>query len=206
INVAPVQIQSVLGKDVLLIERFDRTYKENNYNKKLLLSGLSILKLHEMEARYASYIDLADIIRIQFYNSSDTLLELYKRLIFNILIGNTDDHARNHAAFWNGNTLELTPAYDICPQPRSGFEASQAMALNGAEGNLSTLANVLSICEKFQINSNDASKIIADMVKKIQGNWSNICKDATLSAIEQEQLWGKSILNPFCDFNKTWLT
>jgi serine/threonine protein kinase HipA of HipAB toxin-antitoxin module len=41
-------------------------------------------------------------------------------LIFNILIGNTDDHARNHAAFWDGENLAFTPAFDICPQSRAG--------------------------------------------------------------------------------------
>jgi len=46
-------------------------------------------------------------------------------MVFNILVGNTDDHARNHAAFWDGKQLTLTPAYDICPQGRTGEEASQ---------------------------------------------------------------------------------
>ena len=50
-----------------------------------------------------------------------------QQVVFNILCSNTDDHARNHAAFWDGQALELTPAYDICPQPRTGGEASQAM-------------------------------------------------------------------------------
>ncbi|WP_244290426.1 HipA domain-containing protein [Leptospira bourretii] len=43
------------------------------------------------------------------------LEELFRRLVFNILCGNTDDHVRNYAAFWDGNSLTLTPAYDICP-------------------------------------------------------------------------------------------
>jgi HipA-like C-terminal domain len=43
-----------------------------------------------------------------------------------ILVGNSDDHARNHAAFWDGAELTLTPAFDICPQPRGGGETSQA--------------------------------------------------------------------------------
>jgi serine/threonine-protein kinase HipA len=42
---------------------------------------------------------------------------VFERIVFNIVIGNTDDHARNHAAFWDGTHLDLTPAYDLCPQP-----------------------------------------------------------------------------------------
>ncbi|TIL77640.1 MAG: HipA domain-containing protein, partial [Mesorhizobium sp.] len=84
-----------------------------------------------MMARYASYQDLAEIIRHRFTAPSETLRELFGRIVFNILCGNTDDHARNHAAFWDGAKLTLTPAYDICPQARSGQEASQAMLISG---------------------------------------------------------------------------
>ena len=62
-----------------------------------------------------------------------TLRELFSRITFNILAGNNDDHARNHAAFWDGIELTLTPAYDICPQPRAGGETAQVMAI-GEDG------------------------------------------------------------------------
>ena len=71
-------------------------------------------------AAYASYEDLAEIVRHRFEAPRATLRELFGRLVFNILCGNTDDHARNHAAFWDGARLSLTPAYDICPQARAG--------------------------------------------------------------------------------------
>lgn len=58
---------------------------------------------------------------------------MFERIVFNIAIGNSDDHARNHAAFWNGTNLELTPAYDLAPQPRSGTEERQAMDI-GRDG------------------------------------------------------------------------
>ena len=76
---------------------------------------------------------LAEIIRHRFVNPKATLRELFSRIVFNILCGNTDDHARNHAAFWDGHQLALTPAYDICPQSRSSQQASQAMLIRGAE-------------------------------------------------------------------------
>jgi serine/threonine-protein kinase HipA len=69
----------------------------------------------------------------------------------NILIGNTDDHARNYSAFWNGTFLQLTPAYDLCPQLRVGEEATQAMAIEGVQKNYSTLTNVLSVSQKKSI-------------------------------------------------------
>ena len=98
-----------------------------------MVSALTLFELDEMMAAYASYEKLAEIIRHRFVDAKATLRELYSRLVFNILCGNTDDHARNHAAFWDGHQLTLTPAYDICPQSRSGQQASQAMLIYGAE-------------------------------------------------------------------------
>ena len=59
--------------------------------------------------------DLAPVIRTSFSKPRAHLHELYGRMVFNVLCGNSDDHARNHAAFWDGTTLSLTPAYDIAP-------------------------------------------------------------------------------------------
>jgi serine/threonine-protein kinase HipA len=163
-----------------------------------MLSGLSLLGLHELEARYASYCELANVIRHRFSQPSETLKELYKRLVFNVLIGNTDDHARNHAAFWDGKILELTPAYDLCPQSRIGQEATQAMAIEGSEGNFSTLLNVWSVSEHFQISSIEARVLINDMVEGIQHAWHEVCEAAEMPTQERTRLWGSSILNPFC--------
>jgi serine/threonine-protein kinase HipA len=69
-------------------------------------------------------------MRHKFTDVSATLKELYSRLVFNILCGNTDDHARNHAAFRDGQMLTLTPAYDICPQIRSGNMLSMIWRVN----------------------------------------------------------------------------
>ena len=84
-----------------------------------------------MIAQYASYETFAEIIRHRFTNPRKSLEEVFSRLVFNILCGNTDDHARNHAAFGDGKDLTLTPAYDICSQNRAGNEASQAMLICG---------------------------------------------------------------------------
>jgi len=198
INVPKVHLKKVMGQDILLIERFDRKQTVNGTNRKLMLSGLSLLGLNELKARYASYCDFADVIRKYFYSPHDNLVELYKRLIFNVVIGNNDDHARNHSAFWDGKALELTPAYDLCPQSRTGFETTQAMALEGSEGNLSKLTNVLSICNKFQISPQVARDDMEAMIATVKENWSSVCDEAELNKYEKTKLWGKSILNPFC--------
>lgn len=198
LDVAGVSLTRSLNKDVLLVERFDREQVRGTIHRKLMLSGLSLLGLHEMEARYASYIDLADLVRHRFVDPVNTLLQLFQRLLFNILIGNTDDHARNHAAFWDGKQLSLTPVYDICPQARAGGEATQAMQINGLNGNFSTLANVLSVCDRFQLQSDEAKKIIEKMLTIIEDNWQAVCDEADLAPLERDRLWQHAIINPFC--------
>ena len=120
ITTASVRLERAAGKDVLLVERFDREKNGTGWKRRAMVSALTLLELDEMMARYASYQDLATIIRHRFIAPKQTLQELYRRMVFNVLCGNTDDHARNHAAYWNGSELSLTPAYDICPQSRTG--------------------------------------------------------------------------------------
>ena len=94
LDVARVHLEHVAGKDVLLVERFDRVKTKDEWARKAMVSALTLLGLDEMMARYASYEDLAEIIRHRFSSPKATLHELYGRLVFNVLCGNTDDHAR----------------------------------------------------------------------------------------------------------------
>jgi serine/threonine-protein kinase HipA len=111
-----------------------------------MVSALTLLGLDEMMARYANYPDLAEMIRRKFTQASITLKELFSRLVFNILCGNTDDHVRNHAAFWDGRMLTLTPADDICLQARSGNGSSQAMLISDDNPCLTNFFDVTVIC------------------------------------------------------------
>ena len=163
LNVAPVHLTHAMGKDVLLIRRFDRVNVEGGWQRKAMVSALTILELDEMMAAYASYETLAEIIRHRFTDPAQTLEELFSRIVFNILCGNTDDHARNHAAFWDGKELTLTPAYDICPQSRIGNEASQAMLINGGN-RMSKLVSCLTAAPNFLLSADKAKAIIVKQV------------------------------------------
>lgn len=196
LNVAEVSVTNASGKDVLLIERFDRQRASAGWNRKLMVSALTILSLDEMMARYASYQDLAEIIRRRFSDPKDTLRELYGRITFNILCGNTDDHARNHAAFWDGEALTLTPAYDICPQGRAGQEATQAMLISD-DNRMSRISACLSAAHHFLLSEKEASKIAAHQIRTIAEHWDQVCKEATLSEVDRNLLWGRQFLNPF---------
>src|SRR3546814_4156004 len=95
LNVAPVKLARALGKDVLLVERFDRAPKEDDWTRRGVVSALTLLALDETEARYARYEDLATVIRHRFVDPAETLAALYARLLFNLLWGNTDNPTPN---------------------------------------------------------------------------------------------------------------
>ncbi len=196
IHVAPVKLVTAAHKDVLLIERFDREKTKRGWTRKAMVSALTLFGLDDMMARYASYEIFAEIIRHRFTDPKESLKELFSRLVFNILCGNTDDHARNHAAFWDGKNLSLTPAYDICPQGRSGNEASQAMLISG-NNNLSRIKTCLEAAHNFLISQDDARAIVEKQIEAIEANWDRVCDEAKLNETDRKLLYGRQFLNPF---------
>jgi len=124
------------------------------------------------------------------------LEELLKRLVFNVLSGNTDDHARNHAAFWNGKSLSLTPAYDICPQARSGNQATQAMLITG-EDRRSQIQVCLQARNQFLLSKQKATEIVKHQIRTIEKKWKTVCEEAELSQVDRNLLWKRQFLNPF---------
>lgn len=196
LTVAPVRLTNVAGKDVLLVERFDRMRTDDGWQRRAMVSALTIFGLDEMIARYASYADLTEVIRHRFSRPKDTLRELFGRLVFNILCGNTDDHARNHAAFWEGKALTLTPAYDICPQSRAGNEASQAMLITD-NNRRSTLATCMEAAPNFLLDKQTAAGIIQQIQATMRTEWEAICNEARLSEVDRNLFWGRIFLNPY---------
>jgi serine/threonine-protein kinase HipA len=196
LDVAAVSLENVAGKDVLLVERFDRTATVNGWQRKSLVSALTLLALDEMMARYASYETLAELVRTKFRNAPGTLRELFSRIVFNILVGNTDDHARNHAAFWDGHMLTLTPAYDICPQGRHGQTATQAMLITDDDRS-SRITTCVAAAPQFLLSAEEAIDIIEKQIICIKQNWSTVCEEAALSEVDRNLLWGNQIMNPY---------
>lgn len=197
LDVAAVELTSSLGKDVLLVERFDRVGGADGEARRAIVSALTMLELDEMVARYASYADLAQIVRERFGEPRATLRELFGRIVFNILVGNTDDHARNHAAFWDGEMLTLTPAYDICPQSRSGGVASQGMMISPDGFRLSQLSGCVKAASTYLLNEAEAHQIIDRQIETIEAEWPEICEQARLSEVERTYFWRRQFLNAY---------
>ena len=194
LDVAAVALKRVMGRDVLLVRRFDRDLTEQGWTRRAVVSGLTLLGLDERLAAHASYEELADIIRARFEAPVAALRELFSRMTFNILVGNTDDHARNHAAFWDGAWHTLTPAYDVCPQSRTGREASQAMQIHGAERR-SQLLLCLAAAPRFRLAEEEAIGIMKRQIETIREHWEPVCQEAVLADADRRLLWRRQFLN-----------
>ena len=198
IDAAGVSLRRVAGKQVLLVERFDRT---PGGGRRLLVSARTLLQSSagEEPARmgYESYPLLVEEIRTRFAEPATTMRELFARITFNILCGNTDDHAKNHAAFWDGQSLTLTPAFDVCPQRGFSIGAEQAMAFgaNGDKG--SQVSRCVNHAHTYRLGTEEAAALVDHQIDTIRSNWHATCDRAELTRAERSALWGRQFLNPY---------
>jgi serine/threonine-protein kinase HipA len=195
IQVPNSRLTQSLGRDVLLVERFDRPAPGE---RRMMVSALTMLGFGTLlGARYSTYPDLLNELRKWAISGVGLGRTLFERVTFNVAVGNTDDHARNHAAFWDGRHLELTPAYDLCPQQRTGREASQAMGINAANHRSSTFATCVASAAEYGLTGGEAREVVDRQVTLIQEQWDEVAEMAELTATEKRALFQRQILNPY---------
>lgn len=192
LDVPASSITTSLGRDVLLVERFDRP---GGGRRRMMVSGLTMLGLEEMAARYATYPEILDVLR-RHGSDPDVGRRLFERIVFNIAIGNNDDHARNHAAFWDGRQLTLAPAYDLCPQARSGETSSQAMAIDRHGNRTSSMLTCVEAAGVYGLDRGDALDVIHWQLDAISDAWDNVAEANHLTQAQRTYLFGRQILNP----------
>jgi serine/threonine-protein kinase HipA len=115
---------SVGGRDVLLVKRFDREKAGKGYHRARMVSGLTLLRTedtHQSRDKW-SYILLVEELRRVSAEAKKDAIELFRRMCFNALISNTDDHPRNHAIIAKNQGWKLSPAYDLTPTPHVSEE------------------------------------------------------------------------------------
>ncbi|MFN8074824.1 MAG: HipA domain-containing protein [Kineosporiaceae bacterium] len=195
VDVAAVEVRPVEGRDVLLVDRFDR---EPGGARRHMVSTLTVLGYGELESRHASYVEIARALRSgPWATPGATLRELFTRLVVNVCVGNTDDHLRNHAAFFDGTTLRLTPAYDIAPQPRTGGAAGHAIGIAADGRRHSQLLLCREVAGEFLLDRTEATDVVESTVGVIHERWDEACDAARLTRAERATLWGREFLNPY---------
>jgi serine/threonine-protein kinase HipA len=188
IRIPTLRLRSVGEKDVLLVRRFDRERCKDGWARKGFLSSLSLMQWDEADRLLWDYGAIADAMRR--HTSVRDIHELFRRIVFNTLVRNTDDHPRNHGFLLGPSGLELSPAYDIVPsltQPGVGMAFSLAMSV-GNRGREASLENSLSRAVRFGQSEEEARVVVKNLVKTVRG-WrdhfaSAECPDSEIGALE----------------------
>ena len=151
--------------NTLLVERFDRKWSEDQkkFRRIPMMSGLTLLDAEwRVQARNGwMYAALADELYRRGAPDADRQ-ELYRRMAYNALVGNSDDHPRNHAAIWQDGVWRLSPMYDVLPVLGEGPAQGLAMDV-GMKGPLLSRANLLSHHQHFALSEEDAADILDEV-------------------------------------------
>lgn len=182
IRVANVRLEKYSSKHhTLLSKRFDRTATSQRVHFASAMTLLSRLD-GDNHAAGASYLDIANILQ----NSSETaheLEELWKRMLFNVLVTNTDDHLRNHGFLLVDANWMLSPAYDVNPVPYG-----RGLQLNISEhDNSLSIELVLSVAELFRVRADSAQHILSDMLS-IVSTWDAEAERLGIARSERHEM------------------
>ena len=181
LNVQEWSLHKVEKKNVIVLKRFDR----NGNTRIPFLSAMSMLNAIDNDSQTHSYLDIADAIRQNGATPKEDLKELWKRIVFSILISNTDDHLRNHGFLYvNEAGWKLSPLYDVNPSCDNKNVLSTYIT---ETDNSQSLDLALEVCEYFEISIENAKTIILDMKNKIK-NWKTVAKQFGLSKSEIDKM------------------
>ncbi|MCE2425053.1 MAG: type II toxin-antitoxin system HipA family toxin [Pseudomonadales bacterium] len=187
---AEPRVIQVGDRDALLVKRFDREMTETGYRRARMLSALTLLRADENERDKWSYVELAEELRRLSSQPLDDAQELYRRMVFNALISNADDHPRNHAVVALSDDWRLSPAYDLTPSSPPSQEQRDLALICGDEGRYANARNLLTQCERFHVKRADAIALMADMEKTVRTRWYESARACGVSEQDCERLSG----------------
>ena len=171
ITVPASRLLTLAGRHVLVVDRFDRTPAGDRVG---YVSAMTMLQATDGDQR--SYLEIAEAIEERSARAGQDLAQLWRRLLFNVLIRNTDDHLRNHGFLHAGGTSwSLAPAFDLNPQPDPG-PTQLSTFIDSADGS-ATVALALSVAPMFRLSAADARRTLGEVAaavsdwRQIAGRW-----------------------------------
>lgn len=209
LTVPPVEVRTLGARKVMLIRRFDRYWIKPGQtpgveddlmtmqpghgraeHRLAFVSGLTLVGCDETESRTKAYTDLAQAIRSHCHPGvirADNA-ELFKRMVYNILVSNDDDHLRNHAFIWDPRLAgwRLSPLYDVLPRASHATERFLHLGI-GPQGRLATLDNALEAHEMFTLSRATACKMIADIWRVVR-EWKVYFEGFGVAAAEIDKI------------------
>ncbi len=181
IRIAETQLIEVAGKPVVLSRRFDRT----DEHRIPFLSAMSMMQLRDGER--ASYPEIVDVLGRYGAQAKQDAHELFRRMVFNILVSNVDDHLRNHGFLWSGTGgWVLSPAYDLNPVPID-IKARILTTTIDLDDGTCDIELARSVAGYFNLQNNAAREIIAE-VAEATTQWREVAGNRGAKASQIERM------------------
>jgi serine/threonine-protein kinase HipA len=180
ISVPLFRIEKVADRAVLISRRFDRLKKK----RIPFLSAMSMLGAGDNEMH--SYLEMVDALRNHGSHPNEDIKELWRRIVFNILISNTDDHLRNHGFLYDGAGWRLSPAYDLNPVPLDikPHILSTSISIDDPTASIDL---ALSVADYFDLTAMAAKDIIAQVSKAVI-QWRTVAKQFSIPNAQIERM------------------
>ena len=178
LTTAESRITAVGDRDVLLVKRFDREKAQDGYVRSRMVSALTLLRADEgsQSRERWSYILLAEELRRISAEPKRDAAELFRRMCFNALISNIDDHPRNHAVVAPDRGWHLSPAYDLTPSAPVSIERRDLAMACGDLGRVANRENLMSQAARFLLSTDEAARIIDDMEARVRSTWYEVAR------------------------------
>jgi len=187
IAVCNAHLERVEALEVLMLERFDRQWTDKGYLRYGVVSALTVLDADEIPSPAWSYVALAEQLRRRSVHPDADRLELFRRMAFNALVSNNDDHPRNHAMLcWREEQWTLSPLFDVVPSGNpASFERDLALTV-GKFGRSARRANLVSEAATFGLAVQDADALITQMKATVGARWEERFREfgATVSDLD----------------------
>jgi serine/threonine-protein kinase HipA len=186
------EVVTVGDRDVLLVKRFDREKAAGGYHRSRMISALTLLRTgdsHRDRDRW-SYVLLVEELRRASGEAKKDANELFRRMCFNALISNVDDHPRNHALIAKARDWRLAPAYDLTPMPLVSLEARDLALICGDQGRIANKTNLLSQSARFLLQHDEANAIATTMEDQVRNTWHDVAHAAGVSEKDCERIKG----------------
>ena len=178
LHTAESKLATIGDRDALLVKRFDRERTQDGYRRARMLSALTLLRAedtHQDRSKW-SYVLLAEELRrISARPKLDTP-ELFRRMCFNALISNNDDHPRNHAVIAMETDWCLSPVYDLVPAMPISVERRDLAMECGDMGRHAHAKNLLTQSARFLLKADEAKAVVDQMERTVRERWYEVCR------------------------------
>ena len=183
IDVPAWRLETVLDRATLLVQRFDRRDGERTGSQRIpYLSAMSMLDAVDGEG--GSYVEIADALRMHGSQTKADLLELWRRMVFGVLISNTDDHLRNHGFLYRSTAgWCLSPAFDLNPVPTDLKPRILATPIGQYGDPTASLEWAFEVLESFNLELAEAETIVRDVSRAVS-DWRVVAKQNGLRTAE----------------------